>query len=106
MSMSTLKAVPRYVCATDSWSISLFVQWGKTIPKNDKDVDANGHGTHVAGTVGSKTYGVAKAANLVAVKVLGSNGSGTMGDVVAGVAWAAEHAAAEAMEAKKAGNST
>jgi len=81
-------------------------KWGKTIPKNDEDVDANGHGTHVAGTVGSKTYGVAKAAKLIAVKVLGSNGSGTMSDVVAGVAWAAEHAAAEALEAKKSGNTS
>jgi len=80
-------------------------KWGKTIPKNDQDIDANGHGTHVAGTVGSKTYGVAKAASLVAVKVLGSNGSGTMGDVVGGVAWATEHATAQHMQAQ-ASNST
>lgn len=60
----------------------------------------------VQGTVGSKTYGVAKTAKLIAVKVLGSNGSGTMSDVVAGVAWAAEHAAAEALEAKKSGNTS
>jgi len=80
-------------------------KWGKTIPKNDQDIDANGHGTHVAGTVGSSTYGVAKAAHLVAVKVLGSNGSGTMADVVGGVAWAAEHAEATRMEAQ-ASNST
>lgn len=59
--------------------------WGKTIPQNDVDKDGNGHGTHCAGTVGSKKYGVAKASKLVAVKVLGSNGSGSMSDVVAGV---------------------
>ena len=59
--------------------------WGKTIPKNDVDKDGNGHGTHCAGTIASKKYGVAKAANLVAVKVLGSNGSGSMSDVLAGV---------------------
>ena len=60
-------------------------RWGKTIPQNDEDKDGNGHGTHCAGTIGSRKYGVAKAAQLVAVKVLGSNGSGSMSDVVAGV---------------------
>ena len=59
--------------------------WGKTIPKNDVDKDGNGHGTHCAGTVVSRKYGVAKAAQVVAVKVLGTNGSGSMSDVVAGV---------------------
>lgn len=60
-------------------------EWGKTIPKNDVDKDGNGHGTHCAGTIVSRKYGVAKAAKIVAVKVLGSNGSGSMSDVVAGV---------------------
>ena len=73
--------------------------WGKTIPQNDVDKDGNGHGTHCAGTMVSRKYGVAKAAKVVAVKVLGSNGSGSMSDVVAGVVWAAEHAAALAKEA-------
>lgn len=67
--------------------------WGKTIPANDVDDDGNGHGTHCAGTIASRKYGVAKKANVVAVKVLGSNGSGSMSDVVAGVAWAARSAA-------------
>lgn len=44
----------------------------------------------------SKTYGVAKQANIIAVKVLGAGGSGTMADVVAGVAWAADAAYAAA----------
>ncbi|KAG1763657.1 peptidase S8/S53 domain-containing protein [Suillus placidus] len=66
--------------------------WGKTIPTNDVDEDGNGHGTHCAGTIASRKYGVAKKANVIAVKVLGSNGSGTMSDVVAGVAWAAQSA--------------
>ncbi|KAK4685004.1 cerevisin, partial [Tremellales sp. Uapishka_1] len=70
-------------------------KWGKTIPKNDVDKDGNGHGTHCAGTMVSRKYGVAKAAEVVAVKVLGSNGSGSMSDVVAGVVWAAEDAAAK-----------
>ena len=63
--------------------------WGKTIPVNDEDLDGNGHGTHCAGTIGSKTYGVAKKADIVAVKVLRSNGSGTMSDVVKGVEYVA-----------------
>jgi len=65
-------------------------KWGKTIPAGDADVDGNGHGTHCSGTVGGKKYGVAKKANIFAVKVLRSNGSGTMSDVVKGVEWAAE----------------
>ncbi|WVR04631.1 hypothetical protein IAU60_001642 [Kwoniella sp. DSM 27419] len=76
-------------------------KWGKTMPKNDVDKDGNGHGTHCAGTIASNKYGVAKKANLVAVKVLGSNGSGSMSDVVGGVLWAAEQAAAEKAAAEK-----
>ena len=63
--------------------------WGKTIPNNDEDLDGNGHGTHCSGTIAGKKYGVAKKANVIAVKVLKSNGSGTMSDVVKGVEWAA-----------------
>ena len=59
---------------------------------DDEDEDANGHGTHCAGTIASRKYGVAKAANVIAVKVLGSNGSGTMSDVIAGVLFASESA--------------
>ncbi|CAH7683592.1 subtilase-type proteinase psp3 [Phakopsora pachyrhizi] len=65
--------------------------WGKTIPQ-DADKDLNGHGSHVAGTIASRSYGVAKNATVIAVKVLGAGGSGTMSDVVAGVVWAAESA--------------
>jgi subtilisin family serine protease len=49
--------------------------------------DCNGHGTHVAGTVGGSTYGVAKSVTLVAVRVLNCNGSGTTAGVIAGVDW-------------------
>ena len=62
--------------------------WGKTLPLNDTDIDDHGHGTHVAGTIASKTFGVAKKADIIAVKVLGSGGQGTMSDVTAGVLWA------------------
>ena len=51
--------------------------------------DCNGHGTHVAGTVGGLTHGVAKGVSLVAVRVLNCQGSGTNAGVVAGVDWVA-----------------
>ena len=49
--------------------------------------DCNGHGTHVAGTVGGSRYGVAKGVRLVAVRVLNCEGSGTTEQVVAGIDW-------------------
>jgi len=49
--------------------------------------DCNGHGTHVAGTVGSSTYGVAKNVNIVAVRVLDCAGSGSNSGVLAGIDW-------------------
>ena len=64
-------------------------RWGKTIPSGDVDEDGNGHGTHCSGIAAGKKYGVAKKANVIAVKVLKSNGSGSMSDVVKGVEWAA-----------------
>lgn len=54
--------------------------------------DAHGHGTHVAGTLGGATYGVAKAVSLVAVRVLDANGEGTMAGVIAGVDWVTANA--------------
>src|SRR5687767_10604791 len=49
--------------------------------------DCNGHGTHVAGTVGSSTYGVAKAAKLRGVRVLNCSGSGSWSGIIAGLDW-------------------
>jgi len=49
--------------------------------------DCNGHGTHVSGTVGGATYGVAKGVSLVGVRVLDCAGSGTTSGVIAGVDW-------------------
>jgi subtilisin family serine protease len=51
--------------------------------------DCNGHGTHVAGTVGGANYGIAKGVTLVAVRVLDCGGSGSWSGVVAGIDWAA-----------------
>jgi subtilisin family serine protease len=56
--------------------------------------DCNGHGTHVAGTVGSATYGVAKGVTLRAVRVLNCQGSGTNSGVIAGMNWVASNHAA------------
>jgi len=53
--------------------------------------DCNGHGTHVSGTVGGATYGVAKGVSLVAVRVLGCNGSGSTSGVIAGIDWVTSH---------------
>lgn len=75
--------------------------WGKTIPQPDVDVDGNGHGTHCAGTIASRKYGVAKGANVIAIKVLGSNGSGSMSDVVGGVVFAADSAVKKAKAARE-----
>jgi len=49
--------------------------------------DCNGHGTHVAGTVAGNTWGVAKGARIVPIRVLGCNGSGTNAGVIAGMDW-------------------
>ncbi|KAG8938288.1 subtilisin-like serine protease, partial [Tulasnella sp. 419] len=58
------------------WSFSAF---------EGLDDDGNGHGTHCAGTIGGKTFGVAKKVKLFAVKVLDDEGSGTSSSVVAGI---------------------
>jgi subtilisin family serine protease len=49
--------------------------------------DGNGHGTHVATTIAGTTYGVAKKAKIVAVRVLNNSGSGTTAGVIAGIDW-------------------
>ncbi|KTW25884.1 hypothetical protein T552_03157 [Pneumocystis carinii B80] len=62
-------------------------KWGITIPSECENIDDNGHGTHVAGIAASFTYGVAKNASLVAVKVLKEDGSGLLSDVLKGIEW-------------------
>lgn len=59
--------------------------------------DCNGHGTHVAGTVGGSTYGVAKSALLRGVRVLDCGGSGSTSGVIAGVDWVRQNHIAPAV---------
>jgi serine protease len=60
---------------------------------NDNDPnDCNGHGTHVSGTIGGKTYGLAKDVRLVGVRVLDCGGSGSDAGVIAGIDWVTANA--------------
>ncbi|MEU5694050.1 S8 family peptidase [Actinosynnema sp. NPDC020468] len=65
--------------------------WGANTTGDGKDEDCYGHGTHVAGTLGGASYGVAKGVKLVSVKVLGCDGSGTSEGVAAGIDWVVAH---------------
>jgi subtilisin family serine protease len=58
----------------------------------DGSGDCDGHGTHVSGTVGGKTWGVAKQVKLVGVRVLNCAGYGSDADVIAGMDWVAKNA--------------
>ncbi|KAF9942849.1 hypothetical protein BGZ67_009943 [Mortierella alpina] len=68
--------------------------WGANFISGSEDTDENGHGTHVAGTIGGATYGVAKKVSIVGVKVLDAGGSGSTSGVVAGMDWVAKNAVA------------
>lgn len=61
--------------------------WGTNTVGDGRNYDCNTHGTHVAGTVGGTSMGVAKNVNLVAVKVLDCSGSGSVSGIVAGLDW-------------------
>jgi subtilisin family serine protease len=62
-----------------------------TVKGQKTTVDCNGHGTHVAGTIAGTTYGVAKDAAVVPVRVLDCRGSGPWSGVLAGIDWTAAH---------------
>ncbi|KAG0256714.1 hypothetical protein BG011_004350 [Mortierella polycephala] len=67
---------------------------GANFVSGSANTDENGHGTHVAGTIGGTKYGVAKKVTIVGVKVLDRNGSGATSGVVAGMDWVADRAVA------------
>lgn len=60
---------------------------GESFIRGSDGEDDQGHGTHCAGTAAGSTYGVAKNANLIAVKVLGADGSGSNSGVLQGIEW-------------------
>jgi subtilisin family serine protease len=62
-----------------------------TVGDGQNGNDCNGHGTHVAGTLGGATYGVAKGVAIVGVRVLNCSGSGTWSGVIAGIDWVTGH---------------
>jgi hypothetical protein len=68
--------------------------------------DCNGHGTHVAGTIGGTTYGVAKAVTIHPVRVLGCSGSGSTAGVIQGVDWVTAHRVRPAVANMSLGGST
>ncbi len=68
------------------------VSGGMTVINDGRGTsDCNGHGTHVAGTIGGSTYGVAKAVRLHPVRVLSCSGSGSTSGVISGVNWVANN---------------
>lgn len=68
--------------------------------------DCNGHGTHIAGTLGGGTYGVAKDVNLYSVRVMDCDGSGTLSGVIAGVDWVTNNHIAPAVANMSLGGQT
>ncbi|WP_152552382.1 S8 family peptidase [Actinokineospora spheciospongiae] len=79
---------------------------GRDFIDNDADAsDCHGHGTHVAGTVGSATYGVAKKVRIVAVRVLDCQSSGQWSQIIGGFDWVAANAGANSVMTASLGGS-
>jgi subtilisin family serine protease len=69
------------------------VEQGVNLADGNNDTsDINGHGTHIAGIIGSKTYGIAKDVQLVPVRVLDKEGGGTPENIIAGIQWVIQNA--------------
>lgn len=97
----SLRKAPFFIRLSLSWTLTNNEQnfggrasWAANFV-DSSSTDGNGHGTHVAGTVGSTTYGVAKNTRLYAVKVLNSGGSGTLSGVIAGIDAVPGHASGQ-----------
>ena len=76
------------------------------IDNDTKAQDCNGHGTHVAGTIGGATYGVAKDIKLVGVRVLDCQGSGSYSAIIKGIDWVTKNAVKPAVANMSLGGST
>jgi subtilisin family serine protease len=94
---STASGVHAYVI--DTGILTTHTQFGGRatsgydfVDNDSNATDCNGHGTHVSGTIGGSTYGVAKGVQLVGVRVLNCSGSGTTAGVVAGINWVTSNA--------------
>ncbi|KAF5668790.1 alkaline protease 1 [Fusarium denticulatum] len=74
--------------------------WGANFISGSPNTDEFGHGTHVAGIVGGKTYGVAKGCNMYAVKVIDKDGIGTTSNILQGLQWAVNHAKSKGITKK------
>ena len=100
------KGVTAYVIDTgikvDHEEFENRASWGSVLPFPYFKFDDNGHGTHCAGTIGSKTYGIAKNVDLVAVKVMNALGSGVTSDIIKGIEFVV-NAHKELVAAKKKG---
>ncbi|EGW32934.1 uncharacterized protein SPAPADRAFT_60277 [Spathaspora passalidarum NRRL Y-27907] len=76
--------------------------WGAAVAFPKLKIDGHGHGTHCAGVIGSKTYGIAKKVELVAVGVMNLLGSGTTSDIIKGIEFVVQQHQ-DAIKTKKAG---
>jgi oryzin len=78
---------------------------GANFVSGSANTDENGHGTHCSGTIAGSTYGVAKAARIVGVKVLDASGSGSTSGVISGIQWVATNAVARSVLSMSLGGS-
>jgi len=78
--------------------------YGANFIVGETDPDGNGHGTHVAGTIGGTKYGLAKNVELVAVKVLSAGGSGSWTGVIDGINWVTKHHQGRGRDARSVAN--
>ncbi|KAF8849436.1 putative cuticle-degrading protease [Acephala macrosclerotiorum] len=106
------KGTTSYIYDTSAGSgITVYVvdtgraSFGANFISGSANTDENGHGTHCSGTIAGSTYGVAKKANLVAVKVLDASGSGSNSGVISGIQWVGNNAKANSVLSMSLGGS-
>ncbi|KXX76973.1 Subtilisin-like protease 9 [Madurella mycetomatis] len=75
-------------------------KWGPNLVSDSPDTDETGHGTHVAGIIAGKTYGVAKRATVVSVKILDKNGTSSVSRALRGINWVIDDAKRRGVEKK------